>query len=188
MRQLILIKHSIPDLDAAIPWHEWHLSAQGRKLCEPLADRLAAYEPAAIISSTETKAIETAELAADRLGISSSVQDGLQENDRTGLGIVPQEDLCALIAEFFRRPDEVVIGRETADQALCRFAAAIEEIIDRQPEGNIVTVAHGTVITLFVSAHNDIEPYPFWRSLGLPSFVVLSLPGFGLDSLHGGNA
>jgi broad specificity phosphatase PhoE len=46
-----------------------------------------------------------------------------------------------------------------------------------RPEGDLVVVSHGTVVALFVAAATGVEPYAFWNRLGLPSFVVLSLPG-----------
>ena len=35
---------------------------------------------------------------------------------------------------------------------------------------------YGTVITLFVATHTKIEPFAFWKGLGLPSFVVMGVP------------
>jgi len=44
--------------------------------------------------------------------------------------------------------------------------------------GNIAIVAHGTVTTLFVAQFNAIDPFPFWKQMGLPSFIVLEMPDF----------
>ena len=38
-------------------------------------------------------------------------------------------------------------------------------------------VTHGTVMTLYVASIADVDPMCFWRRLGLPSYVVLGLPG-----------
>jgi hypothetical protein len=40
--------------------------------------------------------------------------------------------------------------------------------------------AHGTVISLLVARHNDLDAYALWRSRGLPSFCVLSAEGLRL--------
>jgi len=180
MRKLILVKHSLPEIVPGVPWYEWHISAEGRRRCVPLADKLADYQPVAIASSTERKARETAEFVADRLRIPIEVTEGLQENDRTGLVFTSQEQYETQIAGFFHRSDELVIGRETASEALDRFSRAVEDFVSRHPEGDLVVVAHGTVITLFVAAHSGSEPFPFWQQLGLPSLVVLSLPDHAL--------
>ena len=48
---------------------------------------------------------------------------------------------------------------------------------------NLAVISHGTVITLFVAQTNQIEPFSFWKSLGLPSLVVLKLPGMELKTV-----
>ena len=73
-----------------------------------------------------------------------------------------------------------MFGGETADVARERFARAVAQVLAAQASGNLAIVAHGTVITLLVAAHNDLEPFSFWKRLGLPSLVVLSLPGMAL--------
>ena len=77
---------------------------------------------------------------------------------------------------MFARPAELVLGDETAVEAGQRFASAVEAVLDQYRDGDVVVVAHGTVITLYVSATNDVEPFQFWSKLGMPSYVVLSTP------------
>lgn len=174
--RLILVKHSLPALEPGVPSHEWRLSDVGRARCVPLAERLAAYEPAIIAASPEPKATETGRRVAERLDLPLAVVASLHENDRTNLGWLGSEELEARIARFFAEPDRRIMGNETADEAHARFAAAVENVCTRHPAGTIVIVAHGTVITLFVSHRAGLEPFAFWKRLGLPSFVVFSLP------------
>ena len=70
-----------------------------------------------------------------------------------------------------------MFGRETANQARERFAAAVERVATRHRSGDVVIVAHGSVIALFVAEHTPLEPFALWQRLGLPSLVVLGLPG-----------
>jgi hypothetical protein len=35
-------------------------------------------------------------------------------------------------------------------------------------------------MTLLIARANGLDPVPFWKSLGLPAFAVLSLPGLRL--------
>ena len=79
------------------------------------------------------------------------------------------------VERFFCKPDQLVLGDETAEQARCRFAAAIEGVIDAGQTDTIV-VTHGTVMTLYLASVSDVRPMCFWRRLGLPSYVVLGLP------------
>jgi broad specificity phosphatase PhoE len=45
--------------------------------------------------------------------------------------------------------------------------------LDCHPNETVVIVAHGTVISLFVSRLIGISDFLLWNELGLPSFVVI---------------
>jgi broad specificity phosphatase PhoE len=175
-RALVLVKHSLPTREPGVPAAQWPLSAEGQQRCGPLAAQLAAYTPATLVSSTELKAQETTALVAARLGLPWTTAPDLHEHDRTGVGWLPEGKLDRRVAAFFAHPAELVFGRETAAAALTRFQAAVTAVLSQRPQGNVLIVAHGTVITLFVAACAGVEPISFWHRLGLPSFVVLSLP------------
>jgi broad specificity phosphatase PhoE len=180
-RRLILVRHSLPEYVAGVPASEWHLSAEGRCRCQVLAGRLAAYDVAAIVTSEEPKAAETGQIVAVTLGLSCETSAGLHEHERgvvTDLG--SQNEFQARVARLFKQPGELVMGHETADHALARFAVAVARVMAQHSIGNVAIVSHGTIMTLFVGRANQLDPIPFWRSLGLPAFVVLSLPGMHL--------
>ena len=82
MNYLLLIKHSLPQIDPRVPAREWHLSAEGRARYVPLADQLAAYQPRAIFSSRDPKAFETAQIISARLGVALDTRAGLREHAR----------------------------------------------------------------------------------------------------------
>ena len=84
------------------------------------------------------------------------------------------------ITAFFARPNELVFGEETATQAVQRFSAAVQQVLQQYDEGNVVIVTHGTVITLFTAQHAPIALLPFWQSLDTPAFIVVSLPTYSL--------
>ncbi len=181
MRKLILVKHSLPEIVPNVPSQQWHLAEEGRLRCKSLADRLAAHHPDVIVASVEPKAVETAQIAANLLGKPFETAEGLHEHDRSNVGLFESKvQFEAAVADFFEKPQSLVLGRETADQAYQRFAKAVAGVIDRYPNDNVAVITHGTVITLFVTRTAGLEPFPFWKRLGLPSFVVLSLPGLDL--------
>ena len=183
-RRLILVRHSLPEFVAGVPASQWRLSAEGRRRCERLAGQLVAYDLAAIVTSEEPKAVETGRIVARILDLPCESAPGLDEHDR---GVVKaiggQDEFRAQVAQLFGRPAELVMGYETADQAHARFATAVNRLVAEHPSGNLAIVSHGTVMTLFIARANHLDPVPFWRSLGLPAFVVLSLPGQGLLEL-----
>lgn len=180
MPKLILVKHSQPQIDPLVPAREWHLSEEGKLRCRSLADRLAGYEPGVIVASMEPKATETAQIVAERLGMPFEVAEGLHEHNRSNVAFYSPQAFDAAVAAFFQKPGELVFGRETALQAQERFSSAVEGVLEKYVDENVVVVAHGTVITLFVAAHATLEPFAFWKQLGLPSFVVMSRPGLEL--------
>jgi broad specificity phosphatase PhoE len=176
MRQLILVKHSLPEIVPEVSAAQWRLSEAGRRRCAPLAERLAHYCPAVIVASAEPKAHETAQIVAECLGLPCATAEGLHEHDRSNVAWSIADEFEASIEQFFARPAALVLGRETADQARKRFTRAVNGVLETYPAGNLAIVAHGTVIALFVATYTGLDPYLFWRRLGLPSFVVLALP------------
>jgi broad specificity phosphatase PhoE len=178
--KLILIRHSQSQPNPALPASQWPLTAEGRRRCGPLAERLAAYAPNAIVTSHERKAIETGALVAARLGLPATAGDRLHEHQREQVGWLPSPAFEQAVAAFFARPDELVFGEETAEQAGARFEAGVRSTLAAHPSQTVALVTHGTVITLLVAARTDRAALPFWHSLGMPAIVVMALPGLEL--------
>ena len=182
MRRLVLVKHSMPEIKRDTPASAWRLSEIGCQRSELLAARLRDFSPEVIWSSRESKAVETAEVVATAFGVPVQIADGLEEHHRSGGPYFPTEaEFEKAVEHFFCKPDQLVLGTETAKQALNRFTPAINEIIDVGQMDNIV-VTHGTVMTLYVASFAGVRPMYFWRRLGLPSFVVLALPDMHIQS------
>ena len=179
-RHLILVKHAAPTVIPGLPPARWRLSDEGRRGCAALAARLArVVEPGTIAASDEPKARETAALLAAQLGFADAlrVERDLREHERRPGDFFPDPAAFrAAVRDLFARPDDLVFGRETARAAGRRFAAAVGRILAESPRGDVIIVAHGTVIALFVAAQAGLAPFPLWESLQLPSYVVLALP------------
>jgi broad specificity phosphatase PhoE len=185
LSKLILIRHSLPQIDPETPSYRWRLSGEGRRRCGDLAGYLLPYALTKIITSTEPKAIETGEFVARELGISWKKATGLHEHERVNVPYTSSNRFEESVQNFFDNPDQLVFGEETAEQAGKRFEDAVQEQLDRYPDENLAIVAHGTVISLFVQSVAKIDAYPIWRQLGLPAFVVFSWPDFELLSVVG---
>jgi broad specificity phosphatase PhoE len=76
------------------------------------------------------------------------------------------EDFTNAASALFSRPDEACFGPETAHQARRRFDVAVAEVLRDAPPGNVIVVAHGTVISLLVAHHTGCAAFPLWRRLG----------------------
>jgi len=172
---LILIKHSLPEVLSDVPARDWELSEEGRERARELAGKLSIYHPEIIISSIEPKARETAQILSENLELEFMEAGGLHEHGRSQSPYYSKNNFQHLVQEFFRKPDVLVFGKETASQALERFRQALGSVLDDNKGKTTALVAHGTVISLFVAWLTGCDGYQLWSELGLPSFVVLDV-------------
>jgi broad specificity phosphatase PhoE len=168
---LVLIRHSVPEVDPARPADEWRLSEEGRARCAALATRVRALAPRRLLSSPEPKALETAELIAPALGleVEVEVERDLREHERRTLPFLPRDEFVRRMREFFARPDEVVLGEESAGAARGRFSAVVDSV-----ERPAAVVTHGTVIALYRAGSDPDGGFAFWEGLALPDVVEVS--------------
>ncbi len=172
--ELILVKHSLPEIVPGIVAREWQLSSEGRERCIFLAERLALHAPARIIASDEPKAVETGQILARVLGKPFRTAPNLHEHDRRNEPY--DRDKAAFEAKieaFFAQPDQRIYGAESASQACQRFAAAVEAALAPVTDSAVAIVAHGTVISLYLAHVVGVDGFAQWKRLGLPSFVVI---------------
>ena len=174
-KYLILVKHSLPEIQTDRPANTWRLSAEGRSRAQRLAEQLTGFEPEAILSSSEPKAQETAEILAEQLHLEMQVIPDLYEHDRSNAPYLSHESFQASIRDFFQKPDDLVFGNETADQAYSRFYKAIHSVLMNHRDKTVVVMTHGTVISLFVSRLTGTSALELWNQLGLPSFIAMEL-------------
>lgn len=76
-----------------------------------------------------------------------------------------------------------MLGAESARGALLRFSTALGGQLAQTDEQALVVIAHGTVISLFAGAHNELDALGLWKRLSCPSFVVLKVPTFVLGEV-----
>lgn len=174
-KHLILVKHSVPEIEQDRPANMWRLSREGQLRAHRLAEQLESFAPEVILSSNEPKAKETAEILARHLQLGMQILPDLYEHDRSNVPYLSHEVFQTSMRNFFQKPDELVFGRETADQAYARFYQAVHSILNQNINKTVVIVTHGTVISLFVSRLTGSSDWELWNMLGLPSFVAMDL-------------
>ncbi|MGA0599655.1 histidine phosphatase family protein [Caulobacter sp. KR2-114] len=173
MSRLVLVKHAMPAIDEGRPSKLWPISEEGRGAAGRLAERLRPLALTRVAASTEPKAADTGRVIAERLGAPISFDEGLVETYRETVGWLPRGEVEAAIEGLLRRPAELVYGEETGDAAHARFDAAIARAVAGRESHTVAVAAHGTVIALWVSRRLGIDPMSLWRSLSLPSAVVV---------------
>ena len=174
-KYLILVKHSMPEMEQDRPASAWKLSVEGQVRAQRLAEQLEDFEPEAILSSNEPKAQETAVILASQLQLDMQIVPDLHEHDRSNVPFLSHDMFQTSIRDFFEKPDELVFGRETANQAHTRFYRAVHSILNEYKNKTVIIVTHGTVISLFVSRLTGSSDLGLWSKLGLPSFVAIDL-------------
>lgn len=174
-KYLILVKHSLPQIEEDCPTNKWKLSQEGRLLAHRLAEQLESFSPEVIVSSNEPKAKETADVLADHLRLGIQILPDLHEHDRSNMPYLSQDAFQTSVREFFQKPDELIFGRETANQAYTRFYGTVHSVLNGHRNKTVVIVTHGTVISLFVSRLTGSSDLELWSKLGLPSFVAMDL-------------
>jgi broad specificity phosphatase PhoE len=174
-KHLILVKHSVPEIQQDRPANTWKLSEQGRLRAHRLAEELADFAPEMIVASREPKAKETADIVARHLRLNVQITPDLHEHDRSNVPYLSHDAFQTSIYEFFQRPDQLAFGRETADQAYTRFYQAVHSLLVENKNKTIIMVTHGTVLSLFVARLTGSSALELWNRLGLPSFVAMDL-------------
>ncbi|CAN5516471.1 histidine phosphatase family protein [soil metagenome] len=175
MANLILIKHATPVKDPERPSHQWELSDVGRAQATALAKNLATSGLSfdIVFSSNEPKAEETSQIIAAEFDRPMQVVPDLREHDRSNVPVMQTRDFISSVALFFREPDRLVLGKETAREAKARIARAIETIAGEHAGQGIAIVTHGTVLSLFAADFVSEDPFQLWRRMGLPSYIAM---------------
>jgi broad specificity phosphatase PhoE len=134
------------------------LGERGREQARLLARRLLSMDvPAAVYSSPLRRTRETVAPFAEAAGIDVAIEDGIAEAFIGEWEGKPFEDILASDERMLRRlrNQEPIWrhapGAEELEPFRARVAGAIEGILRRHPEGNVVVVCHGGVINAYVA-------------------------------------
>ncbi|MEM9439797.1 MAG: histidine phosphatase family protein [Pseudomonadota bacterium] len=140
----------IIDPEKEVP--RWSLSKEGLARVLSLNDSGALRGTTRVISSGETKAIETARPLAAGLNGTLEIRELMHENDRSATGFLPPDEFEACANQFFSNPSMSVRGWEPARDAQQRILAEIDACLEQPTTGDILIVGHGGVGTLLYCA------------------------------------
>ena len=176
-RRIILVCHGRPVIDEKEAPAHWTLSEAGRDAATALAQEIKTrgafvYD---IMSSSETKALQTAEILATCLDSSAPVvvDANFSEHGRQHTDFRNSKDFeTDIIRLFTRSPHELVFGDETADAAVERFAAGLQRWEDSSTS-DITVVTHGRVLSLYMGRKLGVNTLEFWRALKMPAAIII---------------
>ncbi|MET0360002.1 MAG: histidine phosphatase family protein [Pararhizobium sp.] len=145
----LYISHPEVAIDPDVPIPRWGLSEKGRERARIAAASGWARRLGRIVSSDETKALETAGLLAEASGSSVDVLEDSGENDRSATGFLPPAEFEAAADRFFADPAVSFRGWETAQDAQSRIVRVVTALLDaHDPSIPIAIIGHGGVGTL----------------------------------------
>lgn len=153
MTTLLLVRHGETDWNAERRWQghaDVPLNERGREQVRALAEQLAGEEIDAIYASDLSRARDTAEAVAARLGIPVATDPDLREID-----VGPIEGMTAEESKAF--PDWQGEPKEAHAQ---RILDALHRIAERHPTERILVVTHGGSMRR-VHEHLGLEGGPF---------------------------
>ena len=149
MALLRYITHPDVEIDPDLPVPTWGLSAEGRRRAAVMVTQTWARSLGSVVSSSETKALQTARLLADHLGIEVEVRPSTGEIDRSATGFVSEGRHEELADRFFSEPGSSAEGWETAHDAQNRIVEAVADLVT-DSEHDVAVVGHGAVGTLLM--------------------------------------
>ncbi|WP_349436930.1 histidine phosphatase family protein [Pararhizobium sp. A13] len=145
----IYVTHPQVRIDPDVPVPCWGLSELGTARSEMAARCGWARQLTRILSSDETKALETAVILARPVGIDIEVLEHAGENDRSATGFLAPDEFEKAADWFFANPDQSFHGWERAVDAQARIVSTVSSVLDRHdPSRPIAFVGHGGVGTL----------------------------------------
>ncbi|MCR5878047.1 histidine phosphatase family protein [Phenylobacterium sp. J367] len=150
MATVFVVTHPEVVQDPAVPVPLWGLSEVGVDRMQAFAGSPAVAKLAALWSSGETKALESAAILSAALSLIARVDADLHENDRSATGYLPPPEFEATADAFFAAPEVSIRGWERAVDAQARMAAAVERCLAASPPGDVAIVGHGGVSALLL--------------------------------------
>lgn len=142
------LSHPQVIIDPTKPVQSWSLNERGHARVAALAASDALLGTRHVISSAETKALETATPLAEALGCQLVIREAMHENDRGATGFLPPDEFETVADQFFAHPEESVRGWETAKTAQARIVREVRACLEAFNRGDVLFVGHGGVGTL----------------------------------------
>jgi 2,3-bisphosphoglycerate-dependent phosphoglycerate mutase len=146
------------------------LTPLGHQQAEHLADALAGRGVVQIVSSPYTRAVQSVEPLARRLGLEIETDDRLIERM---LSSEPLDDWRERLRAAWADHDLVLPGGESSRAATQRGLAALDDILadGRRPT---VVATHGNLLALLLHAFDGRPGYATWEALSNPDLFEVT--------------
>ncbi len=165
---LYLIRHA-HTRQTALPVETWPLSELGREQAHKLAELPFWQDVHIICTSVEPKAIQTAQIVAERHDLPVEPSFDLRELRRPGDRV---DDYESIVRQVLENPTRSVNGWEPAGEAHTRIMTAIERLLMLHENEMLAVVSHGLVLTLYLAYLTEAQPtLDLWHSVPFASAI-----------------
>ncbi|MDN5274683.1 MAG: histidine phosphatase family protein [Candidatus Saccharibacteria bacterium] len=167
--KITFIRHSKTAVKPEVPITLWGLSDAGIEKAHELGKQEAIQGLNVIYSSLQTKAIETMLYLAKPNIIPMRTHKDLTEITSFTNKFITGDEYLQQIEQYYARTLERIAGGETVEEALARFEAALEAIVNSEPEAtNIGIVTHGYILSFFTGKYSNLVPFDLHHSIQQP--------------------
>jgi probable phosphoglycerate mutase len=175
-----------------------HLTEQGRQQVADAAKQLKSVPVDKVYVSPVTRAVETAQIVCETLGMSYEIDERLYEIELGKLVGMNYEEVTTkygdLFLRFYAESDPVLesFGVEPFASVKQRVKSFLDEVLEKHEESNILTVTHLDPIKAALAAMLDLKPEALYRwHIRNASLTILkheskvySLSGVNIMAMH----
>ena len=165
--RLILVRHgeSVGNFENRLQGqHDYELTELGREQSLRTAERLAAMGASALYSSPLSRALNTAETVAERLGVEARVLPALSEYHFGEMSGATYREIRERFGAVANPAERVYPGEEGRDVFFKRVTEALWRIVEEHEGETVAVISHGGPIALFTQSVLGLpyrRPMPF---------------------------
>ena len=172
--KIIFIRHSKTKTEPKIPVTCWGLSDEGIELAKKLSTHDTIKQIDILYASLQTKALETAIYLGKPNGIPIRTDNDLTEVTSFTKSFEPDfKKYKQNVKEYYSGKLDRINGGETKQEAITRFAKAVESIAAAEKDKKYVgIVSHGSILTLYSAKFKDIDCYATHTAIKQPDIAI----------------
>lgn len=148
------------------------LTSHGLAAAEALVPRLSVFEPVAVLSSPQLRAVQTVAPAAHALGLEVVTWPELRE---WVSGLVSSADWESLYAYSWAHPRFAHGSGESLDELTVRVGKALARMRAEYPDATVLVGSHGTFASRALIAAGWRVDWEFCRGMSMPAVFEVTV-------------
>ncbi|MGW6446486.1 histidine phosphatase family protein [Lentzea sp. NPDC055074] len=171
--RIVLVRHaqSVPPRRGVPDDDRRPLAPAGLEAAEALVPILVAYAPEAVLSSPQTRAVQTVTPAARALGLEVTTWPELREWES---GLLPSADWEEPYARSWARPESAHGAGESLDALTVRAGKALARMAVEYPDVTVLVGSHGTFLSRALIAAGHHADWESCRAMPMPAIYEVT--------------